>query len=147
MRRSPILSISRGPAGLLADPAAGDALRDPRRAAGERCRRLPLEPLAAGLPSLRRRHRGRRGQLQRVDGADYRGRRSRVAASPISIDPEEFDELAESPAVLEAEREIVEWRPERLIVRVDRTDRPRTSFEAFAPSSSTSTHIPRCTSG
>src|SRR5205807_1942623 len=54
--------------------------------------------------------------------ADYRGRQTRVDASPISIDPEEFDELAESPAVLEAEHEIVERRPERLIVRVDRTD-------------------------
>src|SRR5207237_538815 len=43
--------------------------------------------------------------------ADYRDRRTRVAASPISIDPEEFDELAESPGVLEAEREIVERRP------------------------------------
>jgi trehalose 6-phosphate synthase len=54
-----------------------------------------------------------------------------VTASPISIDPEEFDELAESPAVLEAEREIVERRPERLIVRVDRTDPSKNVVRGF----------------
>jgi trehalose 6-phosphate synthase len=63
--------------------------------------------------------------------ADYRGRRTRVAAAPISIDPEEFDELAESPAVLAAEREIVERRPERLIVRVDRTDPSKNVVRGF----------------
>ncbi len=52
-------------------------------------------------------------------------------ASPISIDPEEFDELAESPAVLEAEHEIVERRPERLIVRVDRTDPSKNVVRGF----------------
>jgi len=45
-----------------------------------------------------------------------------VTAHPISVDPAEFDGLAESPAVLESERELVARRPERLIVRVDRTD-------------------------
>ena len=54
-----------------------------------------------------------------------------MAASPISIDPEEFDELAESPGVLEAEREIVERRPERLIVRVDRTDPSKNVVRGF----------------
>jgi len=63
--------------------------------------------------------------------ADYRDRRTRVAASPISIDPEEFDELAESPGVLAAEREIVERRPERLIVRVDRTDPSKNVVRGF----------------
>jgi trehalose 6-phosphate synthase len=63
--------------------------------------------------------------------ADYRGRRTRVDASPISIDPEEFDELAESPEVLDAEREIVERRPERLIVRVDRTDPSKNVVRGF----------------
>src|SRR5437763_869262 len=52
--------------------------------------------------------------------AEYLERRTRVVAAPISIDPEEFDELAASESVLEAEREIVERRTERLIVRVDR---------------------------
>ena len=63
--------------------------------------------------------------------ADYRDQRTRVVASPISIDPEEFDELAESPAVLEAEQEIVERRPERLIVRVDRTDPSKNVVRGF----------------
>src|SRR5512132_1795086 len=63
--------------------------------------------------------------------ADYRGRRTWVNASPISIDPEEFDELAESPEVLAAEQEIVERRPERLIVRVDRTDPSKNVVRGF----------------
>jgi len=63
--------------------------------------------------------------------ADYGGRRTHVNASPISIDPEEFDELAESPAVLAAEREIVERRPERLVVRVDRTDPSKNIVRGF----------------
>jgi trehalose 6-phosphate synthase len=63
--------------------------------------------------------------------ADHRGGRTRVVAAPISIDPEEFDELAESPEVLEAEREIVERRPERLVVRVDRTDPSKNIVRGF----------------
>ena len=47
---------------------------------------------------------------------------TRVTSHPISVDAAEFDALAESPAVLERERELVARRPERLIVRVDRTD-------------------------
>src|SRR5438876_790604 len=63
--------------------------------------------------------------------ADYRGRRTWVNASPISIDPEEFDELAESPEVLAAEQEIVERRPGRLSVRVDRTDPSKNVVRGF----------------
>jgi trehalose 6-phosphate synthase len=63
--------------------------------------------------------------------ADYRGRRTRVAASPISIDTQEFDDLSESPAVLAAEAEIVGRRPERLIVRVDRTDPSKNVVRGF----------------
>src|SRR3954467_13290624 len=62
---------------------------------------------------------------------DSRDRRTHVAASPISIDPEEFDELAESPAVLAAEREIVERRPEHLVLRVDRTDPSKNIVRGF----------------
>jgi trehalose 6-phosphate synthase len=60
------------------------------------------------------------------------GRRTVVA--PISADPEEFDELAGSPAVLAAEKEIVASRPERLVLRVDRTDPSKNvvgGFQAF----------------
>jgi len=45
-----------------------------------------------------------------------------ITAHPISIDPDEFTGLAESAAVLARERELVASRPERLILRVDRTD-------------------------
>ena len=45
-----------------------------------------------------------------------------VTVHPISVDPGEFDQLASSDAVLAAEREIAASRPERLVVRVDRTD-------------------------
>ncbi|MEX2210873.1 MAG: trehalose-6-phosphate synthase [Gaiellaceae bacterium] len=45
-----------------------------------------------------------------------------VTAHPISVDAAEFDELASSEPVLEAEQRIVASRPERLVVRVDRTD-------------------------
>ena len=47
---------------------------------------------------------------------------TQVTAHPISIDPDEFAELAGSEAVLERERELVARRPEILVLRVDRTD-------------------------
>ncbi len=46
----------------------------------------------------------------------------RVTARPISVDPQEFTELATSPAVLSEEQTIVDARREHLILRVDRTD-------------------------
>jgi trehalose 6-phosphate synthase len=58
-----------------------------------------------------------------------------VTAHPISIDPEEFSSLAESQAVLECERELVDSRPESMILRVDRTDPSKNvvrGLEAFA---------------
>src|SRR3954468_11836345 len=63
------------------------------------------------------------------------GRRTLVTSHPIAIDPQEFDELRDDPAVLEAERLIVEKRPEFLILRVDRTDPSKNvvrGFRAFA---------------
>jgi trehalose 6-phosphate synthase len=63
--------------------------------------------------------------------ADYRGRRSQVAAHPISVDAGEFEELAQSEDVLAAERELVEQRPERLILRVDRTDPSKNIVRGF----------------
>ena len=67
--------------------------------------------------------RWRRNFLRSVD--DIVGPRRRdvlVTAHAISVDPHEFDELAASERVLEAEEAIVAARPEKLIVRVDRTD-------------------------
>jgi trehalose 6-phosphate synthase len=59
---------------------------------------------------------------------------TRVTHHPISIDTSEFDELAHSEAVLREEEKIVANRPEKLIVRVDRTDPSKNivrGFEAF----------------
>jgi trehalose 6-phosphate synthase len=63
--------------------------------------------------------------------AEYRGRRSLVTVRPISVDPAEFDDLAASPAVLEAERGLVERRPEKLVLRVDRTDPSKNIVRGF----------------
>jgi trehalose 6-phosphate synthase len=60
--------------------------------------------------------------------------RNRTVVAPISVDPEEFDDLAASDAVLAAERQIVARRPERLVLRVDRTDPSKNvvgGFQAF----------------
>jgi trehalose 6-phosphate synthase len=62
---------------------------------------------------------------------EYEGRRVRVNANPISVDTREFDELAASPAVLEAERRLVERRPEKLVLRVDRTDPSKNIVRGF----------------
>jgi len=55
----------------------------------------------------------------------------KTVTAPISVDAAEFDELAQSAAVLEAEREIVARRPEKLIVRVDRTDPSKNIVRGF----------------
>ena len=55
----------------------------------------------------------------------------RTVTAPISVDPTEFDELARSEAVLAAEREIAERRPEQLVVRVDRTDPSKNIVRGF----------------
>jgi trehalose 6-phosphate synthase len=52
----------------------------------------------------------------------FAGRETAVRARPISIDPDEFEEIAGSEEVRDAERDIAAERPEFLIVRVDRTD-------------------------
>ncbi len=79
--------------GLLAADVVGFHTQRWRRAFLESCRAFGLEP-----------------------------DEQRVTAHPISIDPGEFLTLAETDAVRERERELVATRPERLIVRVDRTD-------------------------
>jgi trehalose 6-phosphate synthase len=62
---------------------------------------------------------------------EYEGRHVRVNANPISVDTREFDELAASPAVLEAERRLLESRPEKLVLRVDRTDPSKNIVRGF----------------
>ena len=62
---------------------------------------------------------------------DQDERRTLVTVHPISVDPHEFDELASSDAVLAAERELVARRPEKLVVRVDRTDPSKNIVRGF----------------
>src|SRR5690348_13331896 len=67
-----------------------------------------------------------------ADGVVTRdGRTSLVTVHPISVDPSEFDELASSDAVLEAERELIARRPEKLVLRVDRTDPSKNIVRGF----------------
>jgi trehalose 6-phosphate synthase len=54
-----------------------------------------------------------------------------VVSHPISIDTGEFELLRESEAVLAAERELARGRPEKLIVRVDRTDPAKNIVRGF----------------
>jgi trehalose 6-phosphate synthase len=58
-------------------------------------------------------------------------RRTLATVHPISVDPAEFDELASSEAVLAAELALAERRPEKLILRVDRTDPSKNIVRGF----------------
>jgi trehalose 6-phosphate synthase len=55
----------------------------------------------------------------------------KTVVAPISVDVSEFEELARSEPVLAAERAIVSSRPEKLIVRVDRTDPSKNIVRGF----------------
>jgi trehalose 6-phosphate synthase len=61
----------------------------------------------------------------------HRGRATTVTARPISVDCAEFDALAVDPDVLAAEARIEAVRPERLVVRVDRTDPSKNIARGF----------------
>src|SRR5438309_7092134 len=67
----------------------------------------------------------------RQQTAFYRGRTVWVRNYPISIDVRGFERSAASPAVERAEREILRWRPEHLIYRVDRMDLPKNIIRGF----------------
>ena len=54
-----------------------------------------------------------------------------TVTAPISVDTAEFDQLAGSNAVITAEREISARRPEKLVVRVDRTDPSKNIVRGF----------------
>jgi trehalose 6-phosphate synthase len=56
---------------------------------------------------------------------------AKTITAPISVDADEFDALAESEAVLAAERAIIAQRPEQLVVRVDRTDPSKNIVRGF----------------
>ena len=61
----------------------------------------------------------------------HEGRTTLVTSRPISVDTDEFDGLVRSEAVLREERLLAERRPERLIVRVDRTDPSKNVVRGF----------------
>lgn len=69
------------------------------------------------------------------------GREVWVRSYPISIDPAEFEELAESDAVLEQE-EFVKDLPGKLLLRVDRTDLSKNIVRGFAAYSRMLEHHP-----
>jgi trehalose 6-phosphate synthase len=79
--------------------------------------------------------RWRRAFLACVERFVPRGAGStRVVAHPIGVDPDEFERRASDPVVLERRAEIEAWRPEHLVVRVDRVDPSKNivrGFEAF----------------
>ena len=60
----------------------------------------------------------------------YKGREAWVRAYPISIDPGEFEDLAQSEAVLEQE-DFVKGLPGKLLLRVDRTDLSKNIVRGF----------------
>jgi trehalose 6-phosphate synthase len=59
------------------------------------------------------------------------GRRTLVTSHPLGIEPSEFDLLRDAEHVLEQERQIVERRPEFLVLRVDRTDPSKNVVRGF----------------
>jgi trehalose 6-phosphate synthase len=63
--------------------------------------------------------------------AAFGGRVAATRARPISVDPVEFDALAESERVLAEEAEIAAERPEALVVRVDRADPSKNVVRGF----------------
>ncbi len=56
---------------------------------------------------------------------------AKTVTAPISVDVAEFAGLAQSEAVLRAEQEILAGRPEKLVVRVDRTDPSKNIVRGF----------------
>jgi trehalose 6-phosphate synthase len=77
---------------------------------------------------------GARPDYETHEHIEHEGRRVRVTARPISVDAAEFETVAASDAVLAEEAQIVARRPEKLVLRVDRTEPSKNAvrgFEAF----------------
>jgi trehalose 6-phosphate synthase len=66
-----------------------------------------------------------------ASAVEHGGRRTLVTSHAISIDPAEFDALRDDPGVLEREAQLVEHRPELLVLRVDRTDLSKNVVRGF----------------
>ncbi|HEU0303376.1 MAG TPA: trehalose-6-phosphate synthase [Gaiellaceae bacterium] len=86
----------------------------------ERWRRLFAEAAAAVVGA----------ELQGA-AIEYAGHTTHTMALPISVDPGELEALATDEAVLEAQAELRRRRPERLVVRVDRTDPSKNILRGF----------------
>jgi trehalose 6-phosphate synthase len=56
---------------------------------------------------------------------------AKTVTAPISVDAAEFEALAQNDTVLAAEERIVKGRPEKLVVRVDRTDPSKNIVRGF----------------
>jgi trehalose 6-phosphate synthase len=63
--------------------------------------------------------------------AFYRGRTVWVRNYPISIDVRAFERAAASTSVERVERDVLRWRPEHLILRVDRMDLSKNIVRGF----------------
>ena len=61
----------------------------------------------------------------------YGGRLVWVRAYPVSIDVDALQRMRESARTAEIESEVATWRPEKLIVRVDRTDPAKNLVRGF----------------
>ncbi len=61
----------------------------------------------------------------------FRGREIAVRHYPISVDPDEFAKLAESEPVRAQEAAVLTARPERMVLRVDRTDPSKNVVRGF----------------
>jgi trehalose 6-phosphate synthase len=59
------------------------------------------------------------------------GRAIWVRSYPISVDVRDFESLTERPEVLAEEERIAAWRPDHLILRVDRTDLSKNIVRGF----------------
>jgi trehalose 6-phosphate synthase len=68
---------------------------------------------------------------RRAATVTYRGRTVQVRAYPISVDPAEFERLAASDDVIASEPRVLEARPEKLLLRVDRTDPSKNVVRGF----------------
>jgi trehalose 6-phosphate synthase len=59
------------------------------------------------------------------------GSSTKTIARPISVDPSELDSLSQDAEVLERQATLRQKRPERLVVRVDRTDPSKNILRGF----------------
>ena len=62
---------------------------------------------------------------------EYADRATQTVARPISVDPGELDAAALDPVVVERQATLRRERPERLVVRVDRTDPSKNILRGF----------------